>query len=210
MYNIVTKLDRPSQCFVVRDKQKVGKVSKKGMLDSGTNMGLTSYAVARTYQRSIRPFEQPLTILGVGDVVIFSNHFADFGPILGVLALLHGGATNFSVSHLTQRGFAVVFTATKVKNRYDDEAGLFYIDIGLVLAYSEGKVELMMKGESEERDDEDKVHDGQTAGALHVNVVCNALEPLKRKSQSKRRSVIPKWLQEATFQLHYQLENASA
>ena len=222
MYNIVTKLDRPSQCFVVQDKQKMGKVSKEGMLDSGANMGLTSYEVAQTYQRSIHPFKQPLTILGVGDVVIFSYHFADFGPILGVLALLHGGATIISVSHLTKRGFAVVFTATEVKvasthdgtvlaGRYDDEAGLFYIDIGRLLAYSEGKAERICESESEEREDEDRSHhDGQAAGALQVNVVRSAVEPLKRKSQSKRGAVIPKWLQEATFQLHYRLGHPSA
>ena len=82
---------------------------------------------------------------------------------------------------------------TVLAGRYDDEAGLFYIDIGRLLAYSEGKADGI--SESEEREDEDKSHDGQAAGALQVNVVRSAVEPLKRKSQSKRGAVIPKWLQ---------------
>ena len=51
---------------------------------------------------------------------------------------------------------------------------------------------------------------GSSGRASQINVARSAVEPLQRKSQSKRGAVIPKWLQEATFQLHYRLGHPSA
>ena len=120
----------------------------KGMVDSGANIGITSYDIARLYGRKILAYEEPLVIHGVGEITTTAVHFADFGPILGEMALLRSvGATIISVSGITQKGYVVMFDSKSVRvvgkrtgevfmGSFDEETRLFYIDIGLVLQHN--------------------------------------------------------------------------
>jgi len=75
------------KCFVVQNEEFRLRVSK-GMVDSGANIGITSYDIARLYGREIQAYEEPLVIHGVGEITTTAFHFSDFGPILGEMALL--------------------------------------------------------------------------------------------------------------------------
>ena len=176
-----------------------------GMVDGGANIGITSYEVARLYGRVVREYKRPLVISGVGGIETQAYHFADFGPILGNMALLHSASvTIISVSAITQRGFVVLYDATSVRlvdekgkvllGEYDPDTKLFYIDIGSVLRHTN----------SDEMVETNEEMSSQMEGAS----VNEAKTTAKRKS--KRGEMIAKWLVEAVFDLHNRLSHPAA
>ena len=68
---------------------------REGISDTGANIGVTSYDVARFYNRPIMRFVNKLAIHGVGNSVLESTHYADFGQVRASSQKLSPPQTNF-------------------------------------------------------------------------------------------------------------------
>ena len=198
---------------------------REGISDTGANIGVTSYDVARFYNRPIMRFVNRLGIHGVGDSVLESTHYADFGQVLGKFALLGGRnvSTLISVSNITERGFTVEYSSLGVKilfegvpvtcGRYDEVSRLWYLDIG----------ELLLLGDVDKRQLLRCKRDGLVADWEPFTTACSYLSServldqddakelvSKAPRKSRRGSVVPGWLVEAVFDLHNRLGHPSA
>ena len=198
----------------------------EGIVDSGANVGVTSFDVARFYKRAIIPFSKPISIHGVGDSVLESTHFADFGPVLGRFALLQGKdvSTLISISNITERGYTVEYTSGGVnilfngklvtQGRFDPESRLWYLDIGELLMLSErdDATSPLHALNAHEWDEFTRVCALLGQSAVH-DVNEDALTELVSKAprrKSRRGEIIPVWLVEAVFDLHNRMGHPSA
>ena len=202
-------------------------LTSEGIADTGANIGVTSYDVARFYQRPIWRFVRKLAIHGVGDAILESTHFADFGPILGRFALLQGSnvSTLISVSNITSRGFSVEYSSLGVNimqkgvpitcGRFDSKSRLWYLDLGELLLLPDSDDPLQRKRTSLGSDWENFSTACSFLSAGKVFDPDTDEEPIKElvskvRRKSRRGSVVPGWLVEAVFDLHNRLGHPSA
>ena len=221
-----TSTHRVSRAIVL--KSTVRAVSKEkgveGIADGGANIGITSYDVARFYKRSIYSFDKPLEIHGVGDAVLESLHYADFGPVLGRFALLPGThiSTLISISNITDRGYVVEYSATGViitlgkeavaEGRFDADSRLWYLDIGELLLVSD-RTTLdsplhTIKAADWAECQTARANLGELKSVEDSEVMTTSSSAPRRKS--RRGEIIPAWLVEAVFDLHNRVGHPSS
>ena len=81
-----------------------------GVADSGANISVTNRKIAAFYDMDLKLWDKPFNISFGNNSKFLCTHYADFGPILGRVAIVDDAPdTLISVAVITSRGFQVSF-----------------------------------------------------------------------------------------------------
>ena len=121
-------------------------VDTSGIADSGANINVTNQKIAAYYDLDLKLWEKPFQISFGNNSKFRCTHYADFGPILGRVAIVDDAPdTLISVAVLTSRGFQVNFMPNGqgigiyfnnqliYRGDQDNRSRLFTIDIGSLI-----------------------------------------------------------------------------
>ena len=108
LYNATVDTEEAPEYTATLAPDKCARVEEPGVMDSGANISITNPRIVDKLNLTPQRWERPFHIIFGNGGRFVCSHYADFGPILGRIAIVDEAPdTLLSVAVLTGRGFEV-------------------------------------------------------------------------------------------------------